>query len=260
MSFVVVIPARYSSTRLPGKPLLSIAGKPMIQHVWERAQQSEAERIVIATDDERIEKIASAFGAEVILTSPDHASGTDRLAEVVTTLGFDGAQILVNVQGDEPLIPPSVINQVALNLRRCDDANIATLCETISEPSVLLDPNAVKVVFDCNGMALYFSRACIPYPRQHNWESGDMPQGNWFRHLGLYAYRASFLERFSAWPSSQLEETESLEQLRALSQGEGIHVEPAIAPVPGGIDTPQDLQETRVLLGDDLSGAHDQDV
>lgn len=248
MSFTVVIPARYASTRLPGKPLLLIAGKPMLEHVWERARDSDAERIVIATDDARIEQVAIGFGAEVILTDPAHLSGTDRLAEVVTRLDFDERQILVNVQGDEPLVPPQVINQVASNLETCEQASIATLCEGVTELEVLQDPNAVKVVFDRNGMALYFSRACIPFPRQHDWSGDTLPAGRWFRHLGLYAYRAGFLQRYTRWAPAELETIESLEQLRALYNGERIHVEPAAVPVPGGIDTPEDLDRTRALL------------
>ncbi|WOJ94219.1 3-deoxy-manno-octulosonate cytidylyltransferase [Congregibacter variabilis] len=250
MSFVVVIPARYASTRLPGKPLSMIAEKTMLQHVWERARTSVASRVVIATDDTRIAAVCGDFGAEALMTSPDHASGTDRLAEVVQALGLSDDQIVVNVQGDEPLIPATVINQVASNLAREETASIATLCEAITDVEVLRDPNAVKVVFDEAGRALYFSRAIIPWPRDHLWESAEMPLGNWYRHIGLYAYRAGFLRRYTQWQPAPIELAESLEQLRALHKGEGIHVETACEPVPGGIDTPEDLHRLRQQFAD----------
>jgi 3-deoxy-manno-octulosonate cytidylyltransferase (CMP-KDO synthetase) len=248
MSFLVVVPARYASTRLPGKPLEDIAGKAMIQHVWERAQESDADRVIVATDDARIADACDRFGARRLLTRADHPSGTDRLAEVVDQLDLADDAIVVNVQGDEPLIPAAVIDQVATNLSRVDDASIATLCEPIHTPDMLRNPNAVKVVFDARGMALYFSRACIPWPRDHQWNAGVMPTGSWFRHLGIYAYRAGFLRRYTSWQPAPQEQLESLEQLRALHQGERIHVEPACAPVPGGIDTPEDLEALRQLL------------
>jgi 3-deoxy-manno-octulosonate cytidylyltransferase (CMP-KDO synthetase) len=248
MSFLVVIPARYASTRLPAKPLAMIAGKPMIQHVWERARTSAAERVVIATDNEEIADVCRGFDAECLMTRKDHASGTDRLAEVVDELELRDTQIVVNVQGDEPLIPPAVINQVADNLAANTVASIATLCELIDSCETLLDPNAVKVVFDAAGMALYFSRATIPWPRDHDWSQPGMPAGHWYRHLGLYAYRAGFLRRYTGWEAAPLETLESLEQLRALYQGERIHIEDACEPVPGGIDTPDDLARLRRRL------------
>ncbi|MBO6849966.1 MAG: 3-deoxy-manno-octulosonate cytidylyltransferase, partial [Marinobacter sp.] len=190
MSFTVVIPARYASTRLPGKPLADIAGKPMIRHVYERAGESAASRVVIATDDERIESACRAFGAEVVMTSPEHASGTDRLEEVARTLGFKADDRIVNVQGDEPLIPPALINQVADNLERFPHAAIATLCEKITDLASVFNPNVVKVVADHQGMAHYFSRAPIPWARdswnQDHWPSGDtaLPAGvSYFRHI-----------------------------------------------------------------------------
>lgn len=248
MSFIVVIPARYASTRLPGKPLSDIAGKSMLQHVWERAGTSGASEVVIATDDERIAAACADFGARCLMTRADHASGTDRLAEVVAQLGLTEEHIVVNVQGDEPLIPSAVIDQVAGNLRRNSSASIATLCEGITDATVLRDTNAVKVVFDENGRALYFSRATIPWPRDHEASTGGMPEGQWYRHIGIYAYRAGFLKRYSQWQPAPLELTESLEQLRALYKGEAIHVEPACAAVPGGIDTPADLDRVRGLF------------
>ena len=249
MSFTVVIPARYASTRLPGKPLSDIGGKPMIRHVWERARASSAACVVIATDDERIASAATAFGAEVALTRADHRSGTDRLAEVAQALALPPEAIVVNVQGDEPLIPPAVIDQVAEQLAANAAASIATLSEVIEDPAQLRDPNVVKVVSSRRGVALYFSRACVPWPRDHNWDSGVMPDGPWQRHIGLYAYRAGFLRRYTGWSPAPLERCESLEQLRALYEGEVIHVSEACETVPAGVDTPHDLDAVRVRLG-----------
>ncbi|MEM1402382.1 MAG: 3-deoxy-manno-octulosonate cytidylyltransferase [Pseudomonadota bacterium] len=248
MSYTVVIPARYASSRLPAKVLADIAGKPMIQHVWERACASEANRVIIATDDMRILSVCQLFGAEAVMTSPSHPSGTDRLAEVAAAHGMADEEIVVNVQGDEPLIPAAVIDQVAVNLAARDDASIATLCEPIGDVRTLLDENAVKVVADDAGTALLFSRACIPWPRGHDFSTGGMPDGNWFRHLGIYAYRVGFLHRYTTWPPAILETTESLEQLRAMAHGERIHVEAAMETVPGGIDTAEDLERVRELL------------
>jgi len=239
--FMVVIPARYASTRLPGKPLLDIAGKPMIQRVVEQAMQSRAARVVVATDEARIADIAHALGVTACMTRADHSSGTDRLQEVAQQLGWTDDTIVVNVQGDEPLIPPTVINQVATNLAQQAQASIATLCERIDE---------VKVVFDQQGLALYFSRAPIPWPRDAFRENQSaLPAGfAAYRHIGIYAYRAAFLHRFINWPPAALEQTESLEQLRALANGVHIHVQEACARVPGGVDTEADLQQLRSLL------------
>ena len=247
MSFTVVIPARHGSTRLPGKPLLDIAGKTMVQRVWEQASKSNASEVVIATDDSRIYQLAQEFGASACMTSPDHPSGTDRLQEVAAQLGWDDEQIVVNVQGDEPLIPPAVIDQVALNLGNHERAGIATLCEDIRELEELVNPNAVKVVFDAQGMALYFSRATIPWPRdQFMSDSQAMPDtGNWYRHIGIYAYRTGFLHQYVTWQPSPLELLEHLEQLRALYNGVDIHVARALQNVPGGVDTQADLDAIR---------------
>ena len=251
MSFTVVIPARYGSTRLPGKPLLDIAGKPMVQRVWEQASRSAASSLVIATDDTRIRDVAQGFGAQVCMTSSEHPSGTDRLQQVAREMGWDDEQIVVNVQGDEPLIPPAVIDQVAANLATRPQAGMATLCEPLETLEELLNPNAVKVVADREGMALYFSRAPIPWPRDAFAQSREaMPsEGQWQRHIGIYAYRTRFLHQYVTWQPAPLELLESLEQLRALYNGERIHVAPAVQPVPGGVDTQQDLDAVCASLG-----------
>lgn len=248
MTFIAVIPARYSSTRLPGKPLALIGDKPMIQHVWERAQESSASRVLVATDDDRVADACAQFSAECLMTRPDHETGTDRLAEVVDALALADDDIVVNVQGDEPLIPAAVIEQVATNLAANPDASIATLREPVTQLSTLSDPNAVKVVADDAGMALFFSRAPIPWPRDTGLTESALASGSWFRHLGIYAYRAGFLRRFRTWPVATLEATERLEQLRALQSGERIHVATACATVPAGVDTPEDLAAVRQYL------------
>jgi 3-deoxy-manno-octulosonate cytidylyltransferase (CMP-KDO synthetase) len=250
VSFTVVIPARYASTRLPGKPLLDIAGRPMVRHVWERATRSSAARVVIATDDERIRTAAEAFGAEVCMTAATHPSGTDRLQEAVAALGLPGEAIVVNVQGDEPLIPPEVIDQVAANLARAADCGMATLCEPLDSVEAFLDPNIVKLVRDDRSRAIYFSRAPIPWPRDaFAADRTRLPEGfRPLRHIGIYAYRVEFLHRFVGWPLGVLEGLESLEQLRALEHGVGIHADHACAAIPGGVDTPADLLRVNALL------------
>ncbi len=249
--YTVVIPARYASSRLPGKPLQDIAGKPMIRHVWERACSSSAARVVVATDDTRILDACRAFGAEVLMTRADHNSGTDRLAEVAAQLGLAADAIVVNVQGDEPLIPPSVIDQVASNLAAHPEASIATLAEPLQEASSLFNPNVVKVLSDLDGLALTFSRAPLPWARDDFARSRDRLPADvpYRRHIGIYAYRAGFLADFVAWGPCWLENTEALEQLRALWNGRRIHVADAVAPPPAGVDTPEDLERVRQLLG-----------
>ncbi len=250
MSFHVVIPARYASSRLPAKPLKDIAGKPMIQHVYERACESDAGNVIIATDDPRIEQAANAFGARVCMTSEHHQSGTDRLQEVVTQLHLPDEAIVVNVQGDEPLIPAEVINQVANNLANDRSASVATLCEPIESVEDFCNPNVVKVVTDANGRALYFSRAPVPYPRDaFAGEGRVLPEGfTARRHIGIYAYRVGLLHRFVTWDQAPLERFESLEQLRVMWQGESIHVAEACRPVTGGVDTELDLDRVRRFL------------
>lgn len=249
--FHVIIPARYASTRLPGKPLQDIHGKPMIQHVWERSRSSAATSVTIATDDQRIVEACQGFGADVVLTREDHPSGTDRLQEVVSHLGLDDQAHVVNVQGDEPLIPPALIDQVAADLRAFPEASIATLAEQINAVDTLFNPNTVKVVTDHQGFALYFSRAPMPWCRDA-FASGqpvNLPEDVPFRrHIGLYAYKVSFLHDYVRWPVSPLETAESLEQLRALWFGCRIHVADACETPPSGVDTPEDLQRLRQLL------------
>ncbi len=247
MSFLVVIPARFASTRLPGKPLLDIAGKPMIQWVYERACQSSAERVVVATDDERVASAVQAFGGEICMTSSEHESGTDRIQEAVRQLELEPGLLVVNVQGDEPLIPAPIIDQVAANLARHPQADIATLSVPIDNPAQFTDPNCVKVVTDNSGYALYFSRASIPFPRDQ--QALQLPASGASRHLGIYAYRVSFLHRFVNWPMGRLEATEKLEQLRAMENGVRIHVAEAALVPPAGVDTEHDLAAVRELLG-----------
>jgi len=250
MSFYVVIPSRYASTRLPAKPLEEIAGKPMIQHVYERAQQSGAKAVIVATDDVRIESAVKAFGGTVCMTKDSHQSGTDRLQEVAAQLGLSDTDLVVNVQGDEPLIPPAVIDQVAANLAAAPQASVATLSEPIDDAAVFQDPNAVKVVSREDGIALYFSRAPIPWPRDDFASNRDqLPEGfPCQRHIGIYAYRVALLNRFVTWDVAPLEQIECLEQLRVLWNGEFIHVAEALEQVPGGVDTPEDLERVRELF------------
>lgn len=251
VSFDVIIPARFASSRLPGKPLADIAGQPMVQRVYERARQSSAERVVVATDDMRVAEAVQAFGGEVCMTSADHASGTDRLQEVAANLGLADDRIIVNVQGDEPLIPPAVIDQVAGNLAANTAAGVATLAEPIASLEDFRNPNIVKVVAAESGLARYFSRAPIPWPRDaFAAEAGALPPGlEPRRHIGIYAYRVALLNRFVAWPMAPLEQFEALEQLRFLYHDENIHVADACEEVPGGVDTERDLQRMRELLG-----------
>ncbi len=248
MSFTVVIPARYHSSRLPGKPLLDIGGKPMIQWVYEQSLNAGAERVIIATDDVRIEAKAKEFGALVCMTSDKHESGTERLAEVVEKMAIAHDHIIVNVQGDEPLIPASIIRQVADNLANNDQAPMATLAVEITDESDVFNPNAVKVITDVNGFALYFSRATIPWDRD-NFAAADKTIAQpLLRHIGIYAYRAGFIDTYINRQPSALEKIECLEQLRVLWYGEKIHVDVAIESPPAGVDTPQDLELVRKVI------------
>ena len=248
--FKVVIPARHASTRLPGKPLLEIAGKPLIRHVYERAQATAAAEILIATDDERIAAACQAFGAEVVMTRGDHRSGTDRLAEVIALRGWPDETLVVNLQGDEAGMPPALVDQVAAGLAGHERVGMATLAYPIQDAETLFDPHVVKVVTDAQGYALYFSRAPIPWHRDE-FQGGrqTLPPGEGFlRHIGLYAYRAAFLARFVAWPPAPLELAESLEQLRVLWHGEGIHVGLANEEPGPGVDTAADVQRLLAFL------------
>ena len=256
MSRVVVIPARYASARLPGKPLADVAGKPMIVRVHERAVASGVGPVIVASEDRRVVAAARAHGADAILTSGAHASGTDRIAEVVATRGFDPATVVVNVQGDEPLLPPGLIGQVAANLSCREDFAIATLCEVIEREDDVFDPAVVKVVFDGTGRAAYFSRAPIPYCRGHfDARPRAVPaHARHYRHIGLYAYRAGFLSRLAALAPAPAERLESLEQLRALHHGYAIHVEAAREPAGPGVDTPADLERVRAVFAREAAG------
>lgn len=239
--FTVIIPARMASTRLPGKMLLEIAGKPLIQHVYESACRSDAEKIIIATDNDLIFKTCNSFGAECVMTSVEHVSGTDRLAEVVDKIDLPDNAIVVNVQGDELGMPPELINQVAKLLINTTECNMATICEEIVDDRDITDPNVVKVVFSKLKSAIYFSRSPVPWHKE-----GQTRQ--YFRHIGIYAYRTGFLRKYSRLPRCELEQKESLEQLRALYYGETILIEEANVPSGIGVDTESDLQRARQLI------------
>ncbi|MDP3534234.1 MAG: 3-deoxy-manno-octulosonate cytidylyltransferase [Halomonas sp.] len=253
--FIAVVPARYGSTRLPGKPLLDIAGEPMVAHVWRRACQSQASRVVVATDDARIRDAMLPYGAEVVMTRADHPSGTDRLAEVAERLALGEEELVVNVQGDEPLIPPMLINQVAQRLADDPEAAIATLAESISDVETLFNPNVVKVVRSLAGRALYFSRAPIPWDREHfQAQPALLATDAWLRHIGIYAYRVGFLSAYRELSPSGLEQLEQLEQLRALQHGYAIQVALASTVNPPGVDTAEDLDRVRALLSQPSEG------
>jgi 3-deoxy-manno-octulosonate cytidylyltransferase (CMP-KDO synthetase) len=250
--FKVVIPARYGATRLPGKPMRLLAGKPLVQHVFERAMESGAEEVVIATDDERICDAAVKFGARVCMTSPQHRSGTERLSEVAQRLDYSADDIVVNLQGDEPLLPPSLIRQVAEDLAAHSAASIATLCAPVTQAAQLFDTNVVKLVMDHAGFALYFSRAPIPWDRGRFGSSAGHVDvtSDYYRHIGLYAYRCGFLHAYVARPPCRAEQLEALEQLRALWYGYRIHVAHAAVAPEAGVDTEEDLLRVERILRD----------
>jgi 3-deoxy-manno-octulosonate cytidylyltransferase (CMP-KDO synthetase) len=250
LRFKVVIPARYASTRLPGKPLLNIAGKPMIAHVCEKALQAGAEEVVVATDDDRILQTVTDLGIRAIMTRPDHQSGTERINEVAELCGWSGDDVIVNVQGDEPLIPPVIIQELASVLAGQQQAGIATLAAKILDHEEIFNPNAVKVVLNKDGYALYFSRAPIPWDKdsfaqQVKQVSGKMP---YYRHIGMYAYTVDFLKRYCLWKPSLLESVESLEQLRILWHGEAIRVKIVEKTPAAGVDTVEDLVRVEELM------------
>jgi 3-deoxy-manno-octulosonate cytidylyltransferase (CMP-KDO synthetase) len=247
MKFSVIIPARFASTRLPGKPLAEIGGKPMVVHVAERARRSGAAEVLIATDHEKIASVALEHGFEAVMTRPDHASGTDRIAEVAARRRYGRGWIVVNVQGDEPLIEPSLIRRVAANLAGHRDAAMATACHPIASAREVANPNIVKVALDQAGYALYFSRAPIPWARDA-YARGitRLPRAlPAYRHLGIYAYRAAFLRAFTRLEPAAIERFEALEQLRALAHGYRIHCAITRAAPGPGVDTPADLRRVR---------------
>ena len=249
MAFTVLIPARYASTRLPGKPLADIGGKPMIVRVAERALASGAERVAVATDDERVRNAVAAHGIDVCMTRADHPTGTDRLAEAAQQLGLADDAIVVNVQGDEPLLEPSLIRDMAALLASHPAAAIATACHPITDPAEAFNPNVVKVVIDHDGYALYFSRATIPWARDAFAASRDeVPPGlPLYRHYGLYAYRVAFLRMYPTLAPAPIERFEALEQLRALWHGARIVVLVTRGTPAPGVDTPQDLARVQAL-------------
>ena len=250
MSFTVLIPARLASTRLPDKPLADIGGLPMVVRVARMAAASGAERVIVAADSAEIVSACAAHGVEACLTRTDHATGTDRLSEAVTLLDLDDDAIVVNVQGDEPLMPAAVIRQVAAVLSERPDCAIATACHPLHDAAEFFSANVVKVVTDARGRALFFSRAPIPWSRDAFALDRDrLPPGlPARRHVGLYAYRAGFLRRFPQLPPAPPEQHESLEQLRALVHGFGIAVVDLDGPLPPGVDTPEDLERVRALV------------
>ena len=250
MSFRIVIPARFASTRLPGKPLRDICGKPMIARVIEQAKLSKADEVIVATDSKKVADAVADLDVQVCMTREDHQSGTERLSEVIDQLGFDDEQILINLQGDEPMMPPVCLNQVGQALEEDASLKMATLCTPLTDIEELFDPHAVKVVRDINDFALYFTRAAVPWSRDcFNEAPRELPkQQEYQRHIGLYGYRAGFIKQYLAWQSSDIEKTESLEQLRVLYYGEKIKVITAeIAPGPG-VDTVEDLNRVCEML------------
>ena len=240
MKFSVIIPARYASTRFPGKPLADLAGKPMVVRVCERAAKSGAAAVHVATEDRRIAQAVERAGFAAVMTSAEHASGTDRIAEAAKKLKLKRNQVVVNVQGDEPLISPRLIREVGTLLERRRDASVATACHAIHDAAALVNPNVVKVVLDAAGYALYFSRSQIPYPRE--------PGATCYRHAGIYGYRVGFLKRYTRLEPSPLEQSEALEQLRVLWHGYRIAVAVSKAEIPPGVDTPQDLDAVRRIV------------
>jgi len=243
MGFSIIIPARYGSSRLPAKLLKDINGKTLIEHTYSSAIKSDASRVIIATDDERIRTVANNFGAEVCMTDQGHTSGTSRLSEVVVDLCFDDSEVVVNLQGDEPMMSPKAINQVASNLVS-SGMSVATLCEKIDSQASYFDENCVKVVYNSRGRALYFSRSPVPAFRNKS----EIDLDYCFRHIGLYAYRVDFLKKYSRIAKSNLENAEKLEQLTFLAQGFDIHVEISVAPTGYGVDTESDLVKVKKEL------------
>jgi 3-deoxy-manno-octulosonate cytidylyltransferase (CMP-KDO synthetase) len=245
VAFHVIIPARFAATRLPRKPLLEVAGKPLLRWVWESACASGAASVTVATDDERIREAVQAFGGECAMTSPGHASGTDRIAEVVRRHGFAADEVVVNLQGDEPLMPAAVIAEVAGALAERPGIDIATAVAPVGSLEEFLDPNCVKALRARDGLALYFSRAPVPWPRDAVLEGQPMEFAGAWRHIGIYAYRVRSLLEFASWAPTRLESMEKLEQLRALEHGMKIHLVTLASAPPAGVDTAADLERVR---------------
>ena len=246
--FFVVIPARFGSKRLPGKPLVKFGGRPLLQHVHQAAVNSNATAVAIATDDARIERAALDFGARVVMTSPSHNSGTERIAEAVTHLGWPAAGVIVNVQGDELGLPPALVNQVAGNLARHSEAAMASLYTPLKSAQELHDPNCVKVVTDTRGYALMFSRAAVPWHEP----GADIPETG-YRHVGIYACTCEFLNTYTSLPACALEQTERLEQLRALYHGYRVHMDQAMAEPGLEINTPEDVETAKNYYRDKIT-------
>jgi 3-deoxy-manno-octulosonate cytidylyltransferase (CMP-KDO synthetase) len=250
MEFRVIIPARYDSTRLPGKVLADINGKPMLQHVFQRAMESGADSVVIATDSPKVSKVAQSFGAKVCITSADHQSGTERIAEAALTLDYASDEIVVNVQADQPFILPQAIRQVAEDLEKHDNVKVSSICEKITEAEDLFNPSVVKVVLNWRNYAVYFSRAPIPWDAAQfkDWQdklSEISPGELHYRHIGLYAYRVGFLQEYIEWPASPLEQMESLEQLRILWNGSRMHMVISKDHIPPEVNLPEDLEKIK---------------
>ena len=246
--FHVIIPARFAASRLPGKPLLSVGDRPLLQWVWQCARASGARSVTIATDDARIADAARDFGADCVMTSREHNSGTDRIAEVVRAGRLAADEIVVNLQGDEPMMPAAVVQEVAQALNSRPLIDIATAIAPIGTLAEFLDPGCVKALRAQEGAALYFSRAPVPWPRDHAADGRPTRFAGAWRHIGIYAYRVSSLLKFASWPPTSLEETEKLEQLRALEHGMRIHLVTLSKAPPGGVDTPEDLERVRIAL------------
>src|ERR1700692_2107173 len=246
--FHVVIPARFAASRLPGKPLLIVGDRPLIQWVWQCARASRAASVIVATDDERILDSARRFGADCLMTSARHASGTDRIAEVVRARGFAADDVVVNLQGDQPMMPAAVVREVADALSSRPQIDIATAVAPIRSLAEFLDPSCVKALRAREGEALYFSRAPVPWPRDNATAGRPTRFAGAWRHVGIYAYRVRSLLQFASWAPTPLETTEKLEQLRALEHGMHIHLVTLAHAPPAGVDTPADLERVRALL------------
>ncbi len=246
MEFRIIIPARYDSTRLPGKVLANINGKPMLQHVYQRAIESGADSVVIATDNAKVSKVAQSFGAKVCMTSTEHQSGTERIAEAALALDYAPDEIIVNVQADQPFILPQAIRQVAEDLEKHDNVKISSICERITKGEELFNPSVVKVVLNWRNYAIYFSRAPIPWDmEQFKDQENASPNDQHYKHVGLYAYRVSFLQEYIQWPPSPLEQIESLEQLRILWNGSRMHMVISKDRIPPEVNTPEDLERAK---------------